>query len=86
MRIRRGDRNRRGRLRIAGQDQKCRRQQRRRVGRGPQHADIAALHADVPDKERRADRANTERDDGKPLPHRFRPHGGLDHAVDEHGE
>src|SRR5437773_12551673 len=40
----RGDGNRRGRLRKAGQDQERGRQQRRRVGRGAQHADVAALH------------------------------------------
>ena len=76
----RGDGNRGGCLRKARKNQKRRRQQRRRIGRGAQHADVAALHADVPDKERGPHRPDAERDDRQPLPDRLRPHRGLDHA------
>src|SRR5439155_1169542 len=70
----------------AGENQRRRRQQRRRVGRGAQHADVAALHADVPNEERGPHGANAERDDGKPLPDRLRPGSGLDHAMDQRGQ
>ena len=59
---------------------------RRRVGRGAEHADIAALHADVPDKERGTHRADAERNDREPLPDRFGPDGGLNQAMHECGQ
>ena len=45
----------------ARQNQKRGREQRRRIGRSAQHADIAALHADIPGVERRPDRTDAER-------------------------
>ncbi len=56
-----------------GQNQERGRQQRRRVGRGAEHADIAALHADIPGVERSADRPDAERGDREPLQRRVRP-------------
>src|SRR5258708_25642843 len=64
-----------------GQNQKRGREQRRRVGRGPQHADVAALHPDIPRIERCADRRDAERKDRQPLRGCFRPDRDLDQAV-----
>ena len=65
----------------AGQNQKRGREQRRRVGGGAEHADIAALHSDIPGIERGADRADAERCDRQPLQERLGPHRGLDRAM-----
>ena len=51
----------------ARQNQKRGREQRRRVGCRAQHADVAALHADIPGVECGPDRTDAERRDGKPL-------------------
>ena len=59
-------------------DQERGREQRRRVGGGAEHADIAALHADVPGVKRGTDRSDAERDDREPLRRRLRPDRGLD--------
>src|SRR6267378_6086744 len=52
----RGDRNGRARLRKARYNQERGREQRCRVGRRTQHADIAALHPDIPGIECGTDR------------------------------
>ena len=76
-----GDRDVRARSRKAGQNQERRREQRRRVGRGAEHADVAALHADVPGIKCGADRADAERGDRQPLRHRVGPYRFLDQPV-----
>ena len=52
----------RRRLGIAGRDEDQRRQHRGRIGGDAEQADVAALHADVPDVEGRPDRPEAERE------------------------
>ena len=73
-----GERQRQGRLCIARDHQEQGREHRRRIGSDAEEADVAPLHADVPDIEGRSDRPEPEPENGKPLHGRFRPHRGLE--------
>ena len=81
-----GDGNRRTRPGKARHNQKRRGEQRRGVGRRTQHADVAALHPDVPCVERGTDRTDAERNDRQPLCRGFRPDRHLDRQMDRGGE
>src|SRR4051794_15566909 len=73
-------------LRIARENEKRGGEQRRRIGGGAEHTDVAALHADVPGVEGSADRPDAEPDDREPLRQGRRPYRDLDHDMREGGE